>query len=196
MAGELGWDDARVERELADWREVARPRAWCPRWQPCRRHAARREEPSPTAPAQRPRRPRDPRVAARPRARPRRARCSWASSTRRPTRSPTARARRSLDELVERGLRLVEDGAAIVDVGGESGPHRHRAVPVEEEIARVVPADRAAGGGRRARVGGHLARRRWRAPRSRPGAAMINDVSGLSDESRGRRLRARPARRS
>jgi hypothetical protein len=24
MAGELGWDEARVERELADWAEVAR----------------------------------------------------------------------------------------------------------------------------------------------------------------------------
>jgi dihydropteroate synthase len=43
------------------------------------------------------------------------------------------------DELVAHGLRLVEDGAAIVDVGGESGRSDTQAVPVEEERARVVP---------------------------------------------------------
>ena len=37
MAGELGWDDARIEQELRDWAEVARPRASC---RPGRRRAA------------------------------------------------------------------------------------------------------------------------------------------------------------
>ena len=42
-------------------------------------------------------------------------------------------------ELVERGLRLVGDGAAIVDVGGESGRTDREAVSEDEEAARVVP---------------------------------------------------------
>ena len=86
------------------------------------------------------------------------------------------------DELAERGLRLVEEGAAIVDVGGESGRTDTEAVPVEVEIERVVPViERLAAGGALVSVD------TWRGPVARAaldaGAHMINDVSGLSDES-------------
>ena len=86
------------------------------------------------------------------------------------------------DELADRGLRLVEDGAAIVDVGGESGRTDTEAVPVETEIERVVPViERLAAGGALVSVD------TWRGPVARAalaaGAQMINDVSGLSDES-------------
>ena len=90
------------------------------------------------------------------------------------------RGPKPLDELVERALALVEAGAAIVDVGGESGRHRPPAVPAEEEIERVVPlVERLAATGSTCR---------W-TPGSAPvaraalaaGAAIVNDVSGLSD---------------
>ena len=86
------------------------------------------------------------------------------------------------DALAERGLRLVDEGAAIVDVGGESGRTDTEAVPVEEEIARVVPViERLAGAGALVSVD------TWRGPVAAAaldaGAAMINDVSGLSDEA-------------
>jgi dihydropteroate synthase len=85
-------------------------------------------------------------------------------------------------ELAERGLQLIEEGAAIVDVGGESGRTDTEAVAVEEEAARVVPVvERLAGRGALVSVDtwrGHVARAALAA-----GAAMINDVSGLSDES-------------
>jgi len=86
------------------------------------------------------------------------------------------------DALAERGLRLVEEGAAIVDVGGESGRTDTQAVPVDEEIARVVPViERLAGAGALVSVD------TWRGPVASAaldaGAAMINDVSGLSDEA-------------
>jgi dihydropteroate synthase len=85
------------------------------------------------------------------------------------------------DELAERGLRLVDEGAAIVDVGGESGRTDTEAVPVEVEIERVVPVVE-----RLAAAGALVSVDTWRGPVARAvveaGAAMINDVSGLSDE--------------
>ena len=83
-------------------------------------------------------------------------------------------------ELAERGLELVEDGAAIVDLGGESGRTDTVAVTEEEEAARVVPlVERLAAAGVLVSVD------TWRAPVARrvltAGAAMINDVSGLAD---------------
>ena len=83
-------------------------------------------------------------------------------------------------ELVERGLRLVEDGAAIVDVGGESGRTDRPPVSEEEEAARVVPViEELAGQGVAVSVD------TWRAGPARAaleaGATMVNDVSGLSD---------------
>jgi dihydropteroate synthase len=84
-------------------------------------------------------------------------------------------------ELAERGLRLVDEGAAIVDVGGESGRTDTVAVPVEVEIERVVPVVE-----RLAAAGALVSVDTWRGPVARAvleaGAAMINDVSGLSDE--------------
>jgi dihydropteroate synthase len=86
------------------------------------------------------------------------------------------------DEVAEHGLRLADEGAAIVDVGGESGRTDTEAVPVEVEIERVVPViERLAAGGALVSVD------TWRGPVARAalaaGAHMINDVSGLSDES-------------
>ena len=86
-----------------------------------------------------------------------------------------------LDELVERALGLVTDGAAIVDVGGESGRTDREAVPVEQEMERVRPlVERLADAGVLVSVD------TWRAPVARAaldaGAAMVNDVSALADE--------------
>jgi dihydropteroate synthase len=41
---------------------------------------------------------------------------------------------------VEAALRMERDGAAVIDVGGESTRPGAEAVPLEEELARVVPA--------------------------------------------------------
>jgi dihydropteroate synthase len=85
-----------------------------------------------------------------------------------------------LEDLVEQAHRLVEQGAAIVDVGGESGRTDREAVPVEEEQARVVPLiERLAADGLSVSVD------TWRGPVARvalaAGASMVNDVSALSD---------------
>ncbi|HYI80236.1 MAG TPA: dihydropteroate synthase [Thermoleophilaceae bacterium] len=85
-----------------------------------------------------------------------------------------------LDLLVERALALTAAGAAIVDVGGESGRTDRDAVSVDEEATRVVPlVERVAAEGIAVSVD------TWRAPVARAaldaGAVLINDVSGLSD---------------
>jgi dihydropteroate synthase len=87
---------------------------------------------------------------------------------------------KTLDALVARAHGLAEEGAAIVDVGGESGRTDRPVVPVEEEQARVVGLiERLAADGLRVSVD------TWRAPVARAalaaGASMVNDVSGLSD---------------
>jgi dihydropteroate synthase len=83
-------------------------------------------------------------------------------------------------ELAELALAQITAGAALVDVGGESGRTDTEAVPVDEELARVVPLV-----GRIADAGVTVSVDTWRAPVARAaldsGAAMINDVSGLSD---------------
>jgi dihydropteroate synthase len=85
-----------------------------------------------------------------------------------------------LEDLVEQAHRMVEEGAAIVDVGGESGRTDREPVPVEEERARVLPLiERLAADGLSVSVD------TWRAPVARAalaaGASMVNDVSALSD---------------
>jgi dihydropteroate synthase len=86
----------------------------------------------------------------------------------------------SVDELVDRAHALVEAGAGLIDVGGESGRSDTVAVSVEEEIARVTPVVE-----RLADAGVAVSVDTWRAPVARAaleaGAAMINDASGLSD---------------
>jgi dihydropteroate synthase len=91
-----------------------------------------------------------------------------------------AQGEKSLDELVERAHELVAEGAAIVDVGGESGRTDREAVPVDVEVARTAPLiERLAADGLRVSVD------TWRAPVARAalaaGASMVNDVSALSD---------------
>lgn len=85
-----------------------------------------------------------------------------------------------LETLVERAHALTAAGAAVVDVGGESGRTDRPAVSEREEIARVVPLiERLAGDGIAVSVD------TWRAPVARAaldaGAVLVNDVSGLGD---------------
>jgi dihydropteroate synthase len=87
---------------------------------------------------------------------------------------------------VDRALRMAEEGARIVDVGGESTRPGSRPVPLEEEIRRVmpvierlVPALARLGRGRPLlsidTTKAEVARRAVAA-----GADLVNDISGLS----------------
>jgi dihydropteroate synthase len=85
-----------------------------------------------------------------------------------------------VDAQVDHGLRLAAEGAAIVDVGGESGVTDRPAVPIGEEIERVVPVVE-----RLAAEGVAVSVDTWKAAVARAalaaGARMVNDASGLRE---------------
>nr|WSY49856.1 dihydropteroate synthase [Streptomyces sp. NBC_00886] len=80
-------------------------------------------------------------------------------------------------QAVERGLRLAEEGADLVDVGGESTRPGAEPVPVEAELARVVPVVRELV---RAEVAVSVDTMHAAVARAaiEAGACMVNDVSG------------------
>ena len=87
-----------------------------------------------------------------------------------------------LSDAVDYGLRLISEGADIVDVGGESTRPGAEPVPAEEELRRVLPVVRdlvAAG------VAVSIDTRHADVADAAvgAGAVLVNDVSGLRDPS-------------
>jgi dihydropteroate synthase len=90
------------------------------------------------------------------------------------TRDPSA--------IVDRGVRMEEEGADIIDVGGESTRPGTEPIGADEELARVLPVIN--GLARRIRV--PISVDTYRAAVARvvldAGASIINDISGLRYE--------------
>jgi dihydropteroate synthase len=89
--------------------------------------------------------------------------------------------RGGLEAFVEHGHRLLEQGADLIDVGGQSGVTNRPAVSIDEEIERVAPVvGRVAG-----ELGAVVSVDTYRAAVARAaidaGAVMVNDPSGLSE---------------
>jgi dihydropteroate synthase len=83
------------------------------------------------------------------------------------------------DRAVDAALRMVDDGADIVDVGGESTRPGAEALPAEDELRRVIPViERLA-----ARVAIPISIDTYKARVARDavaaGASIVNDISGL-----------------
>ena len=78
------------------------------------------------------------------------------------------------------GLRLLDDGADMLDVGGESTRPGFTPVPDEEEIARVVPVVRALAG-RGALVSVDTRHAAVARAAVEAGACVVNDVDGFED---------------
>lgn len=81
------------------------------------------------------------------------------------------------ERAVARGLELVGQGADLIDVGGEATNPRAEPVPVEDELARVLPVIR-----RLAEAGVRVSIDTTKAAVARAaveaGASIVNDVSG------------------
>lgn len=82
------------------------------------------------------------------------------------------------EAAVLHGLRLAEEGAAILDIGGESTRPGHETVDAETEAGRVVPVIAALAGQTRVPISIDS----WKAPVAeaalKAGAAIVNDVWG------------------
>jgi dihydropteroate synthase len=83
---------------------------------------------------------------------------------------------------VERALRLLEEGADLVDVGGESTRPGAPPVPVEEELRRVVPViERLRARGFPLPISVDTSKGSVGRAALAAGADMVNDVAALAD---------------
>ena len=83
------------------------------------------------------------------------------------------------EKAVARGLAMVDEGADIIDIGGESTRPGAAPVPVEEELLRVVGVTRALAErlGGRARISVDTRKRPVAEAALEAGATIVNDVS-------------------
>lgn len=83
------------------------------------------------------------------------------------------------DSAIEHGLKIAEDGADIIDIGGESTRPGSESVAVEEEIRRTIPVIEALSG----RVSAAISIDTYKSAVARraldAGASIVNDISGL-----------------
>ncbi len=87
----------------------------------------------------------------------------------------------TLEERVALASELIEAGADVIDIGGESGVTNRPAVEPEEEIARVVPLIERVSRDLGAIVSVDTYKPAVARAAIAAGAAIVNDVSGLRD---------------
>jgi dihydropteroate synthase len=87
-----------------------------------------------------------------------------------------------LPAAVDHGLRMVEEGAAIVDVGGESTRPGAQPVSAEEEIRRVIPVVEKLRAQTDAIISIDTCKPQVMRAAAEAGAGLINDVRALSEE--------------
>lgn len=85
-------------------------------------------------------------------------------------------------EAVAQAKRLVDEGAAILDIGGESTRPGHVPVPAEEEQARVLPVIRAVAPGLTVPISIDTYKASTARLALEAGARIVNDVWGLQRE--------------
>lgn len=84
-----------------------------------------------------------------------------------------------LDAVVERAQAMVEAGADLIDVGGESTRPGHTPVPAEEELRRVIPAIQALAQTIPVPISIDTSKAIVAEAALKAGASIINDVRGL-----------------
>ncbi len=88
----------------------------------------------------------------------------------------------SPEKAIEHGLQMVEEGADIIDVGGESTRPGSRSVPVNIELKRVVPVIK--GLIKKIKIPVSIDTKKARVARQamEAGAEIINDISALNGD--------------
>ncbi len=90
-------------------------------------------------------------------------------------------SRRCAGAAADVALRMAEQGADLIDIGGESTRPGADPVPAAEEVRRVVPAVEAVAAAGGPPVSIDTAKAEVAAAALDAGAGMVNDVSGLGD---------------
>ena len=85
------------------------------------------------------------------------------------------------EAAVEHGLRMAVDGADLLDVGGESTRPGSQAVPIDEEIARVLPVVKRLAAEVDVPVSIDTRKPEVAGAALDAGAVVVNDVSGARD---------------
>jgi dihydropteroate synthase len=85
-------------------------------------------------------------------------------------------------QAVEHALRLVEDGADILDIGGESTRPYSQPIPEEEELTRVIPVIEALVKRVMTPISIDTSKSAVAAAALEAGAEIINDVTGLEGD--------------
>ena len=83
------------------------------------------------------------------------------------------------EEAVSRGIQLVEEGADMLDIGGESTRPGSKPVSIDEEISRVLPVIRGLAQKTNIPLSVDTVKSSVARLAAEAGAAVLNDVSGL-----------------
>ena len=85
------------------------------------------------------------------------------------------------ERAVERGLAMVEEGADLIDVGGDSASGEAAEIDAAEEIRRIEPVVRALASRVPVPIAVDTHRARTAAAALDAGATLVNDITGLAD---------------
>ncbi len=86
----------------------------------------------------------------------------------------------ALDAAIDQALKMQQEGAAIIDVGGESTRPGAPSVSVQQELDRVLPVIEALSGELQIPISIDTSKPRVMQAAVAAGAGMINDVNGLN----------------
>ncbi len=86
------------------------------------------------------------------------------------------------EKAVAHGLRLVEEGAGIIDVGGVSTRPGSRPVPEEEELRRIIPVIKELADHTKVPISVDTYRAGVAEKALEAGAQIVNDISGFIDK--------------
>src|SRR5688572_1069751 len=87
----------------------------------------------------------------------------------------------SAEAAIEHGLRIADEGADLIDVGGDSAGGSAAPIDAAEEIRRVEPVIRALARMTKLPISVDTHRAATAAAALAAGAALVNDITGLAD---------------
>ena len=90
-----------------------------------------------------------------------------------------------IDKAVKHGIQMAADGAAIIDVGGESTRPGSEPVSTEQQIKRVIPVIKELSNNIKVPISIDTYNIEVAIAALEAGAAMINDITALSDDRMG-----------